>query len=368
MKPIAYYITAHGYGHGTRSCDILRALNKLAPEQPVVITTDLPLDFLDSRLAGCRNLSFRTGAFDIGLVQKDSIQSDLPATLKKLENLYEYEEELIAEERSFFKLNKIGLVVADIPALPLDAAQRSGILNIAIGNFSWDWIYEAYRETNSRWQFFIDKFRRIYKQTDLLLRLPFAPEMPQFPNKKNIPLLATPGIARREKIMDLSSNDICAEKPWILLSFTSLELDHAALEKLRKLSVQFEFFSVQPLEWVDSCVHAIDRHQVCFADVLASCDFVISKPGFGLVSECIVNDKPLIYADRGDFAEYPYLVEGIEKYLKNVYLPSDQLYAGDIASALQQIKQARPARTSLERGGAELIAEELIRCVQSGKM
>ncbi len=57
MKPIAYYITAHGYGHGTRSCDVLRALHRLYPEQPVIVTTDLPRDFLNSRLTGCDNLT-----------------------------------------------------------------------------------------------------------------------------------------------------------------------------------------------------------------------------------------------------------------------------------------------------------------------
>jgi len=77
MKPIAYYITAHGYGEGTRSCDVVRALYKWVPEQPVIVTTDLPRDFLHGRLAGCDNLTFREGAFDVGLVRKDSIEPDL---------------------------------------------------------------------------------------------------------------------------------------------------------------------------------------------------------------------------------------------------------------------------------------------------
>ena len=95
----------------------------------------------------------------------------------------------------------------------------------------------------------------------------------------------------------------------------------------------------------------------------ASCDIVISKPGFGLVSECIVNNKPLIYSDRGDFAEYPYLVEGIEKYLRNVHIPSTQLYAGELRSVLEEIHSAPEPSEALESGGAGQIAEELIRSV-----
>ncbi len=383
-RPIAYYITAHGYGHGTRSCDVLRALHRLAPDQPVIVTTDLPCDFLNSRLAGCfadhsatshtcasvgnraGGITLRSGAFDVGLVQKDSIQIDLFQTLEKLETLYAKDEVLSADERRFFKAEEVGLVVADIPAIPLLSAQRAKIPNVAIGNFSWDWIYEAYAKTDFHWEYFVEKFRAVYEKTDLLLRLPFAPPMEVFPNRKDIPLLASPGTECRKKIrhstFDIQDSKFPpkADKPWVLLSFTSLDLDFQALENIRALSNDYEFFCVEPLQYENSCIHSVSRDAVAFADVIASCDIVISKPGFGLVSECIVNKKPLIYSDRGDFAEYPYLVEGIEKHLRNTHLPSDQLYAGDFFQALEKIKTAPKPTEQMESGGAEMIAQELL--------
>ena len=360
MKPIAYYITAHGYGHGARSCDVLRALHRLCPEQPVFVTTDLPRDFLNSRLADCTNLIFRSGAFDVGLVQKDSLQSDLFRTLEKLEALYNRETELIEQERHFITGNDVAVVAADIPAIPLAAAQRAGVPNMAVGNFSWDWIYAEYAKDNPRWEFFVNKFRGVYVKTDLLLRLPFAPAMEQFPNRKDVPLLASPGTAQREKLATLTGADV--HKSWILLSFTSLDLNYQALEKIRALSDQYEFFCVEPLQFKNSCIHSISRDAVAFADILASCDVVISKPGFGLVSECIVNRKPLIYADRGDFAEYPYLVDGIEKYLRNTHIPAAQLYAGDFFQPLGKIKSSPEPAGQIASGGSEMIARELIRC------
>ncbi|MCU0857788.1 MAG: hypothetical protein MUC65_05220 [Pontiellaceae bacterium] len=366
MKPIACYITAHGYGHGTRSCDVLRALNRICPEQPVIVTTDLPHAFLHSRLANCANLTFRTGAFDVGLVQKDSLRSDLFQTLEKLNALYARETEWIEQERRFMEENDVAAVAADIPAIPLAAAQRSGIPDIAIGNFSWDWIYEAYVPENPRWKFFVEKFRSVYQQTGLLLRLPFAPPMEQFPVRKDIPLLASPGTPCRETIWNLrfgirdSAKSPSADKPWVLLSFTSLDLSVQALENIRKLSCDYEFFCVQPLDFPGSCIHSLHRSQAGFADILASCDIVISKPGFGLVSECIANRKPLIYADRGDFAEYPYLVEGIERYLRNVHIPAEQLYAGDFSQCLEKINSAPEPDGRLSAGGAEMIVNELL--------
>jgi L-arabinokinase len=366
MKPIAYYITAHGYGHGTRSCDVLRALHRLAPEQPVIVTSDLPLAFLQNRLAGCRNIIFRPGAFDVGLVQKDSVRSDLFQTLEKLEDLYNREESLIVQEQNFFRSSNISLVVADIPAIPLGAAQRTNLHNVAIGNFSWDWIYETYAKTDFHWEFFVEKFRAVYEETELLLRLPFAPPMEQFPNRKDIPLLATPGANRRSDMADISYYDISPDpkKIWVLLSFTSLELSFQALEKIKTYN-NYEFFCVQPLEFPGSCVHSIDRNRVSFSDIMASCDIVISKPGFGLVSECIVNGKPLIYSDRDEFAEYPILVEGIKKYLRNVHIPSADLYAGNFFQCLEKTRSAPEPAETIAAGGAEMIAKELLHYLSS---
>jgi L-arabinokinase len=180
-----------------------------------------------------------------------------------------------------------------------------------------------------------------------------------FPTRKDIPLLASPGTPRQNNIIELTGAD--PKKTWVLLSFTSLNLDHDGIEKILHQHDRYEFFVVAPLSFPGSGIHSIDRHCICFADILASCDIVISKPGFGLVSECIVNQKPLIYSDRGDFAEYPYLVKGIESYLKNVHLPSEQLYAGDFEDVLKQIKNASEPSEELASGGAEMIAEELIR-------
>ena len=83
MKPIAYYITAHGYGHGTRSGDVLRALHRLCPEQPVIVITDLSRDFLNSRLAGCDNLTLR---MDLGWSHdtRDSVIYTQKGVIQKL--------------------------------------------------------------------------------------------------------------------------------------------------------------------------------------------------------------------------------------------------------------------------------------------
>src|SRR5574342_361665 len=77
---IAYYVSAHGYGHGVRSCDIIRALNETHPAVTVHMVTLLPASFLSNRTGPGRN-RIRARSFDVGMVQLDSIRVDVDATL-----------------------------------------------------------------------------------------------------------------------------------------------------------------------------------------------------------------------------------------------------------------------------------------------
>ena len=251
----------------------------------------------------------------------------------------------------------IGVVVADVPAIPLAAAQQIVLPNIATSNFGWDWIYGEFAEHDERWQFFVDKFQRVYAQTDLLLRQPFAEPMRSFPHQIDLPLLARPGTNRRTLIAESCGAD--PAKKWVLLSFTTLNLGKTALEELARLE-GCELFSVEPLEWPGSSVHCISRSTICFADIMASVDVIVTKPGFGIVSECIANDKPIIYSDRTNFREYPVLVECIEKYCRYAFIPNAELYAGKLGRALKEIETAATPTAQMPRGGAELAAAEIL--------
>jgi len=358
MRSIVYYITAHGYGHGTRSCDIIRALRSADGDVRIIVKTDLPVDFMESRLPA--DVELLPGAFDVGLIQKDSIEVDLAASLETNEKLYAREEELITQEAVFLRNERISVVVADIPAIPLAAARQAGIPNIACGNFGWDWIYADFVGQDPRWQIYVDKFRRVYEQTDLLLRQPFAEPMEPFPRRIDLPLLAHPGNSRREAIAKAYGVD--ARNTWILLSFTALNLDASALRRLAQ-ETDYVFFTVEPLNWKTDGIRCISRSTASFSDILASMDAVVTKPGFGIVSECIANNKPILYSDRDHFAEYPVLVGAIERYCRHGFISRTKLYAGEIGQALRALETAPPPREEIERGGAEAAARHILHTI-----
>ena len=94
---------------------------------------------------------------------------------------------------------------------------------------------------------------------------------------------------------------------------------------------------------------------------MASVDIVVSKPGFGIVSECIANQKPLIYSERTDFREYHVLVDDIQRYCRHGFISNDELYTGQLNRALTEIQTAPEPLAQLPTGGAELAASEILK-------
>ena len=354
---IAYYITAHGYGHGVRSCDILGALLAAHPGVKVTVTTDLPEGFLRSRVDS-GNLVVRPGAFDVGMVQKDSIRVDVGATLDEALELVEERAQLVDYEAEMLRGEGADLVVADIPSIPIEAAAEAGIPAVAVGNFSWDWIYAPFVARDPRWRPVVRLFEEGYRQARLLLKLPFSPAMAVFPKQVDIPLLAKPGRARRAELAALTGAD--ARKRWVLLSFTTLDWDEAALREVEALE-GYEFFTVKPLAWTGrKNIHAVDRNVAGFSDVLASADVVVTKPGYGILSDCVANAKTIVYAEREDFIEYPLLEKELKRVLRHVHLPAADLYAGRLEAALAASETAAAPPETLAGGGAEKVVELLM--------
>lgn len=357
---VAHYITAHGYGHGVRSSDVIRAVLEADPEAEVAVTTGLGRDFLASRLPleGGR-VSVREGRFDVGMVQRDSVRADEEATLEALGRLLAERGRMVDEESRWLEQWGADVVVADIPGIPLAAAAKAGVRRLAMGNFSWAWIYGSLRAKDRRWGEVEAAFLEDYGKAELLLQLPFSPAMDEFRCPRiHVPLLAKAGRVRREELARRTGAD--PAKRWTLLSFSTLEWREEALRRVEAMAGD-EFFTVEPLEWPGvQNVHVARRAWMPFSDVVASVDAVVSKPGYGILSDCVANGKGLVYADRVDFAEYPVLVEAMARWLKAVHVDSRDLYAGRLSAALERLAAAPGPREALARGGAEVAARAIL--------
>ncbi len=98
-----------------------------------------------------------------------------------------------------------------------------------------------------------------------------------------------------------------------------------------------------------------------YEDLVRAVDVVATKPGYGIISECLANDTALLYTSRGDFIEYDVLVEAMPRFLRSAFIGHDDLFAGDWTPHLDALlAQAeppeRPATDGADVAAARLLA------------
>jgi L-arabinokinase len=352
---IAYYITPHGFGHAVRSLEVTRCLLEHDPELEIILVSDIP-EFLVEQNVG-KSLPFRRKRLDVGLIQKDSLRYDLGATLEALQDLHAHRKALISEESAFLQSQAIDLVVADIPALPFYAASRSGIPSIGLGNFTWDWIYRDYASSDPAWEPLVHFMREGYGLCDSFLQLPMHGDCSACPRIVDVPLVTrTTGRTREEvrRILGFS----CDLKAY-LIAFGYLDLDADAQKKIEDMDGAV-FFYKHPLHYQFSNGRSLDDMDLTFPEVVAAMDGVITKPGYGIIADCLAHGIPMIYSERGLFAEYDVLVHEMERHLTTVYMPARSLYAGEWKDALNQLETLTRRIPQIRKDGAEVCARAIL--------
>ncbi|MCU0572805.1 MAG: hypothetical protein MUC41_07405 [Syntrophobacteraceae bacterium] len=355
FRRIAYYITPHGFGHAVRSLEIIRGLLQQDSGVEITLVSEIP-ELLVMQNIG-RPLPYRRRRLDFGLIQLDSVRFDLASTLSALADLKAGADLIVDEESEFLKSRHIDLVVADIPFLPFQAARRCGIPSLGVGNFTWDWIYSTYTEQDPRWPKLIQWIAAGYGQCDLLLRLPMHGDCSACPRHVDVPLVARHSNRPPEETRGLLGLDPL--QPAYLLAFATLDLDDSALRAVETIP-EAVFLFKHPLDYRLSNGLCLDPFDLSYPDVIAASDAVITKPGYGIVSDCLSHGTPMIYTDRGDFPEYPILVDAMRKHLPVAYMSSQDLYSGRWDHALAEIRRCPRRPVNLGTDGAEVCAQIIL--------
>jgi L-arabinokinase len=93
-----------------------------------------------------------------------------------------------------------------------------------------------------------------------------------------------------------------------------------------------------------------------YQDLVSAVDVVVTKPGYGIVSECLANGTPLVYTERGRFAEYDVFVRDMPEYVRCAYLDNAALLAGRWRAAIEAAHEAPAPPQRPRTDGAEVVA------------
>src|SRR4030095_11054684 len=166
--PIVFYISGHGFGHSSRTIEVIKAVLARRPDVPIVVKTAAPRRLFERALGS--HYEFVELQCDSGMVQLDSLNLDADESIRRARDFHAHLDQKARNEAAFLRVRHARLVVGDIPPLAFAAAHAAGVPSIAIGNFTWDWIYEGYPELSPF--DLTESIRETYKQATAVLRLP----------------------------------------------------------------------------------------------------------------------------------------------------------------------------------------------------
>lgn len=245
-------------------------------------------------------------------------------------------------------------VLSNVGYLPLAGAQRAGIPCAAMSSLNWADIFEHYCGAISGTHQITRQIRVAYNRADAFLRLTPGMPMEALYRARTIGPVADVGRSRRDEV-NARLNLVDPEK-LVLVSLGGVQgqlpLDRwPRIEGVRWLV---------PADWraTHPDARVLESLEMPFGDILASCDALICKPGYGSFVEAACSGVPVLYVAREDWPETPALANWLKAHGACAEVSRFALESGDFAPTLQDLL-ARPRPAPVVPTGVAEAAEWL---------
>jgi len=373
VKTIAFYISGHGFGHASRVIEVINAIAELDPETGLVVRTATAQWLFDVTLKA--RAEHHHVVCDVGVLQSDSLHIDAPRTMREARRFYDGLDALAEREAAFLRARGVTLVIGDMPPLAFVAAAKAGIPSIAMGNFTWDWIYEGYPEEIAEAPRLAETIRQAHSLASLVVRLPMWGGFDGF----RCPIVDVPFVARH------SDRDPAEVRAWLripegqrmaLASFGGLGIAGLELEPLAALGGYVIVTTGHALTLqggVPQAIRLLEDTAVYdagfrYEDLVRAADVVVTKPGYGIIAECLANDTAMLYTSRGHFVEYDVMVGLMPEFLRCRFVGHDDLYGGRWQAHLDALLAQPAPPTRPPTNGAALAAHLILGSGPNGKI
>lgn len=291
MKTIAYYISDYGYGHATRSIAIIRKILEMDQKVNIIICHSFAMNFIKESLP-TNKISFRTLKTDVGYILKeDSFQPDKDKLNSEFIQFTRDWEEKIEIEKAFLQNNKIDLVISDISPLAFEAANSLGIPTIGLSNFTWYTAYQGIIEEQS-----LSVFKHAYQKMTYFFSLAGCNESW---GKGDKPFHFFSREIEEKEVKRIRKQADPASNKTVIFVGLGMKIDKEMIE-------HFSFWNSPDCVFITSSninirkdnVYSIPKDYLESQNYIAASDLVISKAGWGMASEAVTTNVPLLLINR----------------------------------------------------------------------
>jgi hypothetical protein len=353
---VALAVSGHGFGHAVRCAEVASEL--LARGALVKLRTDAPLSLFPS---GAQWIPSPDWPLDVGVAQHDGLDLDIDETRRGWDAFARELAPRAEAEAHMLREQGIDILLGDVPPLAFAASSRAGIPGAALGNFGWDWIYRAWPDFDAA----VVEVQSAYAQADVLFRLPLhstSPDaFPAFKAVEDVPLIARRAKRPCDEVrVELG---LPMDRQIVLLSFGGFKARGLDIPALGEWA-SYTFVIAPPIALTSADmpdnVLVLDRSPVDFISLLGACDAVVTKPGYGIVADCLANRVAMLYTSRGPFREYDVLVDALSRLGRARYAPQDEVRAGHLGPHLDALLASDAVWIDQPMNGAVVVADRLL--------
>lgn len=295
IKTIAFYISDHGFGHASRNIPIVRYILEKYDNIRVIIKTGEAQGKFIRDLVG--DFNGRTNYFfesmDVGLILKEnSLDVDVKCLEIKVKDYIDSFEERVSKENEFLDSNNVDVIVSDIVPWIFKSSKQLNIHSILISNFTWVGIYSEHLSED-----IVNKYRECYSLADKALFYElYMEEMKDYiVNYEEVSLCS--------RNFDLEKADKIKKNFNRKIVYLSVGRSVQLNELLDTSGLNYNFIVTDGLNIKGDNVIHLAKETLNTQDYIMASDFVITKAGWGTVSEALLGKKKIAVLSRDKVAE-----------------------------------------------------------------
>jgi hypothetical protein len=354
MTHLLACVSSHGWGHLAQTVPIIAALRARLPGLEVTVRSGLDPTLLRARFAAAGQPEPRVVAddTDFGFEMHDALRVDDERSLRRYRALHD-DGGWLERERAALRTLRVDVVLSNVGYMPLAAAASLGLPAFGACSLNWADVLGALYAGRADVAPIVRAMREAYEAADLLFAL--EPGMPFAGFARRVPVAP---IGRRGRARRAALREVLGVPPGqrvMLVAFGGLPM---ALDTGR-WRLPPGWTAVAFTDAVSQTAAVRDGARLegwPYIDLLASCDLLVAKPGYGTFAEAGFEARDTLVVPRDTWPEAPWLVDWLSRHARCAPIALDMLRAGRFEAALAAIEAQAPRPAAQGDGAAQIAA------------
>lgn len=326
-------ISGHGFGHAAQVVPVLNELGRQIPNLKLMLRTTVPSWFFQDRVRVPWELSVHEQ--DIGCVQHGPLHIDLDQTWASYRRFHSNWEDRVTAEADAIARRSPDLVLSDISHLAIEAGVRAKIPTIGLSSICWDQVLDGLRDgMPTDYAPLIHQIRHSYRLADLMIRVTPSIAMPAFRQTVDVGPIAAPVYQDRRGLRDAVG--VSKDERLVAIAFGGIPLTAVPWDQIDAMT-GYRFIVPGTVPPHSHRAVSSETLPFPFQTIMASCDLLLTKPGYGTIVEAVASATPVLYVRRYNFPDEHSLITYLHRYGRGAELSAEDFANGRWRRTLEAV-------------------------------